>query len=29
MVVNIKIMLFWDVLTYSLVDKYQCLGGTC
>lgn len=29
MVVNIKIMVFCDVMKCSLVDKQQRFGGTC
>jgi hypothetical protein len=28
MAVNVKIMVFWDVID-NLVDRYQHFGGTC
>jgi hypothetical protein len=27
--VKIKILAFWDVMSCSLVDMYQCFGGIC
>jgi hypothetical protein len=27
--VTMKITVFWDVMPYSLVDRYQCFRGTC
>jgi hypothetical protein len=29
MVVNSKIMIFWDVASCNLIDRYECFGGTC
>jgi hypothetical protein len=28
MVAKMKIVFFWNVMPYSLVDRYQCLEGT-
>jgi hypothetical protein len=29
MVVTVKITVFWDVTSWSLVDRYQCFRGIC
>jgi hypothetical protein len=27
--INIKNLVFWDVMPWSLADMYPCFGGTC
>jgi hypothetical protein len=27
--VTMKVIVFWDVVPCSLLDRYQCIGGIC